>query len=481
MERLSGLDASFLYMETADVHMHVAMLAILDPGERSPSDCFDAISRVFASRVPEVAPLRRRLLEVPLELHHPVWVEDPHFDLIHHLRRVALPAPGGRRELGEMCGRICSTPLDRARPLWEAWMIEGLADGRVGLLIKVHHCAVDGTSGAGIMVHLFDLVPETRPGRPPRERPTQPLPTDLGLIRDALQARARQPAELARLAGRTLRNAFRLLERHTHPGVPSTVLPLTAPRTPFNAAIGPRRDTAFASVPLPGIKAIKDALGVTVNDVVLAVAAGALRRYLDGRGDLPSEPLVAVVPISVRPVGEHSHHNEVSALFTTLATEIADPIERLRAIADKTRGAKADHQAIGADMLQSWAEFAAPSTFHLAARFYTRLRLADRHRPVFNLVISNLPGPRFPLYIAGSKLDAVYPLGPLVEGSGLNITVMSYRDSVDFGLVGAADLMPDLRDLAGAVMPAYEELFQAIESLKEPDATSQKAGQSAPT
>jgi diacylglycerol O-acyltransferase len=479
MERLSGLDASFLYMETADVHMHVAMLAILDPGERSASECFDAISRLFASRVPEVAPLRRRLLAVPLELHHPVWVEDPSFDLIHHLRRVALPAPGGRRELGEMCGRICSTPLDRARPLWEAWMIEGLSDGRIGLLMKVHHCAVDGASGAGIMVHLFDLSPETRPGRAPHQRPTEPLPTDLALIRDALQARARQPVELARLAGRTVRNAFRLIERHTHAGVPSTVLPLTAPRTPFNAAIGPRRDAGFASVPLPGIKGIKDALGVTVNDVVLAIAAGALRRYLEGRGELPTEPLVAVVPISVRPPGKPSNHNEVSALFTTLATEIADPIERLRAIAEKTRGAKADHQAIGADMLQSWAEFAAPSTFHLAARFYTRLRLADHHRPIFNLVISNVPGPRFPLYIAGSKLDAVYPLGPLAEGSGLNITVMSYRDAVDFGLAGAAHLMPDLRDLASAIMPAYEELLLAVQNRAESGGASHD-GQPAP-
>ncbi len=472
MKRLSGLDASFLYMETADVHMHVAMLAILDPGERSPSDCFDAISLLFASRVPEVAPLRRRLLKVPLDLHHPVWVEDPSFDLIHHLRRVALPAPGGKRELGEMCGRICSTPLDRARPLWEAWMIEGLSDGRIGVLLKVHHCAVDGTSGASIMVHLFDLSPETRPGRAPQQRPPEPLPTDLDLTRDALKARVRQPMELLRLAGRTVRNAFRLLELHTHAGVPASVLPLTAPRTPFNAAIGPRRDTAFAKVPLPGIKAIKAALGVTVNDVVLAIAAGALRRYLGGRGDLPSEALVAIVPISVRPAGKPSNHNEVSALFTTLATEMADPIERLLAIAEKTRGAKADHQAIGADMLQSWAELAAPSTFHLAARFYSSLRLADRHRPIFNLVISNVPGPRFPLYIAGSKLDAVYPLGPLVEGSGLSITVISYRDSVDFGLVGAAALMPDLCDLADAVMPAYEELLLAAQTRGELDGTS---------
>jgi diacylglycerol O-acyltransferase len=464
MERLSGLDASFLYLETADVHMHVAMLALLDPGDRTPAQCYAAIGELLAARVPEVPPLRRRLLEVPLQLHHPVWVEDPGFDLIHHLRRVALPAPGGQRELGEMAGRICSTPLDRARPLWEAWMIEGLADGRIALLMKVHHCAVDGTSGAGIMVHLFDLSPAVRPARAAHQRPTEPLPTDADLLRRALRARVRQPVELARLAGRTVRNAFRLLERHTRAGVPATVLPLTAPRTPFNAAIGSRRDASFATIPLPGVKAIKDALGVTVNDVVLAVAAGALRRYLDARGELPAESLVAVVPISVRPPGKPSHHNEVSALFTSLATAIADPLARLRAIAETTRGAKADHQAIGADMLQSWAEFAAPTTFHLAARFYTRLRLADRHRPIFNLVISNVPGPRFPLYIAGSKLDAVYPLGPLAEGSGLNITVMSYRDAVDFGLAAAADLMPDLRDLADAIAPAFEELLAASQA-----------------
>ncbi|MCB9730157.1 MAG: wax ester/triacylglycerol synthase family O-acyltransferase [Deltaproteobacteria bacterium] len=475
MERLTGLDASFLYLETPDTHMHVAMVAVLDPAGRSPGECYRAIARLFESRVAEVPPLRRRLLNVPLDLHHPVWVDDPAFDLIHHLRRVSLPAPGDERELGAMCGRICSAPLDRARPLWETWMIDGLEGGRIAILMKVHHSVVDGTSGAGIMVHLFDLKPEPRPARPPAERQTAPLPTDMELIAGALRARVQQPIELARLAGRTVRNAFRLLARHRQPDVPDSVLPLTAPRTVFNQAIGPRRDAAFATVPLSGVKEIKNALGVTVNDVVLAIASGALRAYLDGRGELPSQSLVAVCPISVRTEGGSEYHNEVSGLFTSLATAVDDPLERVRAIAQTTRGAKADHKAIGADMLQSWAELAAPTTFHLAARFYTRLRLANRHRPIFNLVISNVPGPRFPLYIAGSKLLEVYPLGPAAEGAGLNVTVMSYQDEVYFGLSVAADLVPDLWDLAGAVAPAYEELARAAGCAAEPGGDEERA------
>jgi WS/DGAT/MGAT family acyltransferase len=462
MDRLSGLDASFLYLETPQTHMHVAMAAILDPSAMPGGYSFEKIVDLIAGRIHLLPPFRRRLLKVPFDLHHPVWVEDPDFDIIHHVRRVALPAPGGLEELGAMAGRITSTPLDRSRPLWEAWVIEGLQNGFFALLAKVHHSAVDGVSGAGLLVHLFDLerVPSD-PRRPPPPRDVEPLPSEMDLFREAALARLKQPVELVRLAGRTAKAVFDVAKKRRDPEATAGGTPLRAPRTPFNAAVTARRNAAFSRVSLDDIKRVKNAAGSTVNDVVLAVCAGALRRYLAGRGALPETPLLAVCPISVRGSGPTYGSNTVSAMFTSLATNVADPLERLRIISQSTRGAKDEHNAIGAQTLQSWAEFAAPTTFHVAARFYTRLKLADKHRPIHNLVISNVPGPPFPIYLAGAEVVALYPMGPVMEGAGLNVTVMSYRGRIDFGFMVASELMPDVWDLARAVEPAVNELLEA--------------------
>ena len=255
-----------------------------------------------------------------------------------------------------------------------------------------------------------------------------------------------------------------VVRRRRDPATAVGGTPLTAPRTRFNGAITARRSVAFARVPLADVKAIRKAMGVTVNDVVLALCGGTLRRYLSRHEELPAQPLVAVCPISVRDVtpATKPSSNRVSAMFTSLATDVADPLERLRAIQSVTSGAKEEHNAIGADMLQNWAEFAAPTMFSLAARLYTRMRLAERHRPVHNLVISNVPGPPFPLYLAGAELKAAYPMGPVFEGAGLNITVISYMGSLDFGFNAAANAVPDLWDLASCVEPAFEELSRAV-------------------
>jgi diacylglycerol O-acyltransferase len=465
MQRLSGLDATFLYFETSQQHMHVTMVAVLDPSGMPGGYSFDKIHALVVSRIHLLPPFHRRLMRVPFDLHHPVWVVDPDFDIIHHVRRVSCPAPGGPKELAAICGRITSTPLDRSRPLWEVWVIEGLADGRFAFLTKVHHCAVDGAAGADLMVHLFSTTRDASTPLPPAPLPTQePLPSEMDLVRQAVVSRLKQPAEMVQLARRTAENVAGIVRRRRDAGSVVGATPLTAPRTRFNGAITAQRSVGFARVPLGPVKAIRRAFGVTVNDVVLAICAGALRRYLDRHGELPAEPLVAVCPISVRAdqaTSPSRSANRVSAMFTSLATDLDDPIDRLRAIQNVTRGAKEEHNAIGADMLQNWAEFAAPTIFSLAARVYARMKLADKHRPVHNLVISNVPGPPFPLYLAGAELVSAYPMGPVFEGAGLNATVMSYMGSLDFGFNAAVNSVPDIWELAACVVPAFEELALA--------------------
>ena len=473
MERLSGLDASFLYFETSQMHMHVSVVAIVDPTAMPGGLTCEAVQDLIASRLHLLPPFRRRPVSVPFDLHHPIWVEDPDFDILHHVRAVRCPSPGGRKELAALCGRINSTPLARSRPLWEVWVIEGLKHGRVAILTKVHHCAVDGASGAELMVHLFRVEPELGPPEAPVNVPREEIPTDGELVRQALIERVSMPLQLMKLVRRTATAVTEVVRRRQVPENPIGATPLTAPRTRFNGAITAPRNAAFARVPLADAKALRKTLGATVNDVVLAICGGALRRYLAEKNELPHDPLVAVCPISVRdgssPVPSN---NKVSAMFTSLATDVADPVDRLRVIQRVTRGAKVEHHAIGADMLQNWAQFAAPTTLALAARFYTSMKLADRHRPIHNLVISNVPGPPFPLYLAGAELVAAYPMGPVFEGAGLNITVLSYLGSLDFGLNAAANAVPDLWRLAECVTEAFDELKSAAAAFEGADAAS---------
>lgn len=463
MQRLSGMDASFLYLETPTSHMHVAMTGIYDTSTMPDGYSFDAFKEHIRSRLHLVPPFTRRLVAVPFQLHHPVWVEDPNFDLDYHVRRIAVPAPGGRRELAEIAAQIASIPLDRSRPLWESWVIEGVKHDRIGFVCKVHHAAIDGASGAEIMTALYDLEP-TPPPRPAPE-PAEPehVPSDVELVAYALTSRLRRLSGMLPLLGRTVQSINNIVQNRRDPAGKVGAVPLTAPRTPWNAAIGPQRRVAFARVDLEEAKAVKNAFGVKLNDVVLAIVAGALREYLDKRGDgVPEDPLLAVCPVSVRTDDEvGTAGNRVSAMFTNLATEIDDPAERLRQIARNTEGAKSEHNALGARMLTDWGEYAAPRTFGLASRLYSSMNLADRHRPIHNLVISNVPGPPFPLYLAGAELIAAYPMGPIMEGAGLNATVLSYRYSIDFGFMVDRDLMPDVWDLAAAVGTAFEELKTA--------------------
>jgi WS/DGAT/MGAT family acyltransferase len=467
MQRLSGIDSTFVSLETPSHHMHVSMVATLDPTEMPGGYSFEKIRGLIESRLPRIPLFRRRLMTVPFGLHHPIWVEDPDFDLDYHVRRVAVPAPGTLEQLCELAGDFTSRQLDRGKPLWEMWVVEGLENGHVGLLSKVHHCAIDGVSGAELMVHLFDLEPTPAPSEEPAvvEREPDRVPSDVELVGYAVRSVALQPLRLVRLVPATAGAVVGLVRRRRGASGPGMAVPFTAPRTPFNAAITGHRIVAVANLALDDVKRVKNAFGTTVNDVVLGLCAGALRRYLERLGELPEAPLIAVVPISVRGEAEDGESsNQVSAMFVSLATDVKDPVERLRTIAQATKGAKEDHKAIGATMLQDWAQFAAPAVFARASRLYSSMKLADRHRPIHNVIISNVPGPPFPLYLAGAKLVMLCPLGPVMEGAGLNITVLSYQSSIDVGLIACRELMPDLDELAHAFADAMGELSKAAAS-----------------
>ncbi len=461
MERLTGLDASFLYLENPTNHMHVAMTMVLEPHTMPGGYSFDKIKDFINGRLHLVPPFRRRLVTVPLNLAHPIWVEDPNFDIDFHVRRIGCPAPGGRRELGEMAGQIASTPLDRSRPLWELWVIEGLKQDRIGVVTKVHHAAIDGGSGAELMVHLFDLEPTPIEPPPPSERIEEHIPNELELLGYAAASRFRKTIALPRLIGETAGAVTRVIQGRRDPDRAVGAAPLSAPRTSWCGPLSPMRNVGFARVGLDEVKALKTTFGCTVNDMVLALCAGTLRSYMLDHGDLPDTPLVAACPVSVRTEADEAGGNKVSAMFTTLDTNLEDPVERIRAIQACTKGAKEEHNAVGADMLQNWAEYAAPNTFNLASRLYASWGLAGSHPPIHNVIISNVPGPSFPLYYAGAEMVATYPMGPIMEGVGLNITVMSYRGSIDFGFMVDRELVPDVWNMADRVKDALEELKAA--------------------
>jgi len=468
-ERLSGLDASFLYMETPTMHMHVAMTAVFDPSTVPGGYSFRRLRQLINRRLPLAPVFRRRLVEVPFRLGHPIWVDDPNFDIDNHLRRAALPRPGGMRELAEFAADIDSHQLHRDRPLWEMWLVEGLEGGKIALVAKMHHSTVDGVSGAELLGILFDLEPN------PAAQPEIPEPDDIGripsdfeLVSQAMLARALKPLEITRTLWRTGWSILGV-RRVRQLGSGRGALPLTAPRTSINVAISGRRRVAFAAASLADVKRLKNELGITVNDVVLAMCTGALRNYLLAGDELPVTPVVSVVPVSVSTdLAALKGSNKVSAMFVQLPTHEPDPLERIRLIHEGTKGAKDEHKALGADTLQNWAEHATPNTFALASRLYTGMRLADRHRPIANLVISNVPGPDFPLYLGGAEMLAGFPLGPVMDGMGLNITIMSYRGVLYWGLVSCARAVPRLWDIAAAVPASLDELLAAAGIEPEP-------------
>jgi diacylglycerol O-acyltransferase len=446
MDRLSGLDASFLYLETPAQLMHVCGVIVLDPSTMPEPYSFAALRDGIESRVQEVPDFTRKLRRVPLGLDHPIWVHDRHFDIDRHVHRLALPAPGGYGELTELTSHLAGLPLDRSRPLWEMWVIEGYEDDKVVVFSKMHHATVDGVSGSNLISHLCSLEADAPPmslagtpkyGRDPRQGE---------LFGRGLMSIVTRPLSAVRLVTPSAQLITKTVGR-ARAGT-AMAAPFSAPRTSFNGTITGHRSIALANLDIEDIRQIKNATGTTVNDVVLAVAGGALRSYLLDRDELPSSSLLATVPVSVRSSSKRTTGaNKVSALFAKLGTDTEDPLERLRDMAERNKNAKEHHQAISADSLQDWAEFAAPRTFGLAVRAYAGLKLPEKHPVVHNLVISNVPGPPVPLYFMGAEILGLYPLGPVFHGAGLNITVMSNNGQMHVGIIACRESMPDVDDL----------------------------------
>ena len=456
-DRLSGLDASFLHLERDSVHMHVAACALFRGRAPTHRELIDAID----SRLHLVPRYRQRLAFVPFGQGRPVWVDDPDFQAAYHVRHTALPRPGDDRQLMRMTGRVFSQALDRGKPLWELWLVEGLSGDRFALLSKTHHALVDGISGVDIITVLFDTSPEPMPVAPPdQEWVPAPPPSGAQLLADALLERATVPAEMARglraawrgpravakLAGGALAGVGALAWGGLRP----------APESPFNVPVGPHRRFTWVRGDLGRFKAVKNALGGTVNDVVLTAVAGALGSYMRLHGEPTDDvTLRAMVPVSVRADIERGVlGNRVAAMWAPLPVGVADPVARLHEISAAMREIKDSGQAVGAQVLTALSGFAPATIVSQAARLQARQR-------VFNLVVTNVPGPQMPLYLMGRELEAIYPMVPLAKNTALGIAIMSYNGQLNFGLSADYDALTDLETLADELRSSIEEISAA--------------------
>ncbi|MBV8950561.1 MAG: wax ester/triacylglycerol synthase family O-acyltransferase, partial [Actinobacteria bacterium] len=423
---------------------------------------FDRVGESLERRLHLVPSFRRRLVTVPLQLHHPVWIEDPDFDLHAHLHRAVLPAPGGHQELDDVMSEIVSTPLDRSRPLWELWVVEGLAGGHVAFVAKIHHCLADGVKAAELLATVLDDRPDAPEPETQRWHP-EPMPSRRRLLVDALVDLVREIGRLPNLLVRTFRG-LRAAGKARKERAVSPPLPFNTPKLSFNTALTPHRRFVTTTLSLSDVKAVKSALGCTVNDVVLELCAGSLRLHLAERGELPDRALLAGVPTSTRQAAPSRDRsgagNQVSNLFTTLPVQLADPGTRLELIHETTKGAKEQLNLLGADMLADWSEITPPRPFAALVGLYSHFGLARRHRPPINLVVSNVPGPAEPLYISGARLLALYSMGPILENIGLNVTVWSYLDTLNFGIVACDDTLPGA--LADRLPDALAELQKVV-------------------
>ena len=456
-DRLSGLDTSFLRLEDGRAHMHVASLTVFD----GPAPAFADLCDHVESRLDLVPRYRQRVAEVPAQQGRPVWVDDPHFNLRYHLRHTALPHPGGDEELRRLAGRVFAQRLDRDRPLWEIWMVEGLRDGQWAMLSKTHHALVDGVSGVDITTIMYDLDehPPQRAAAPSRWEP-RPVPTKAQLLTSAITERLVQPRavveEIVALTAAPRRAAGELLRQVRDLGGFALVGVRPVPLTPLNVQIGPHRRYAWVDADLAEFKQIKNHLGGTVNDVVLAAVADALGRFLRRRGfDTDGVVLRAMVPVSVRTADERGAlGNKVAAMWAPLPVGIEDPVALLAEIRQAMGHLKDSGQAVGAQRLTELLGFAPPTILAQA------MRLAP-HQRYCNVVVTNVPGPQFPLYVLGRRLRALYPVVPVYDRLALNIAVLSYDGRLGFGLLADYDAVPDLDDLASDLRHAIAALLVA--------------------
>ena len=456
-DRLTGLDTSFLHLERDGAHMHVASTTIFE----GPAPPYVEFCEHISSRLHLVPRFRQKIRFVPLAQGRPVWVDDPQLNLRYHVRHTSLPPPGSEEQLRTLAARVFSQELDRSKPLWEMWLVDGLSDDRFAIVSKSHHCLVDGISGVDITTVLFDLEPN--PDKPV-EAPSEPWiprpePSDAQVLAEALLERVVSPTEIIRGFRRVLRGPRQAVERVAESALAAGRFAwtgLAAPQTPLNVEIGPHRRFAWVRASLVDLKQVKDELGGTVNDVVLAAVTGSLRRYLHARGH-PTDGLEirAMVPVSVRTADERGTlGNRVAAMMAPLPVWCEDPVERLRLLSERMGDLKHSKQALGASVLTELTDFAPPTLAGQAARLQARQRF-------FNLVVTNVPGPQFPLYLLGRRMERIFPMVPLAQNQALCVGVMSYDGQVNFGLIGDYDAITDLESLAGDLHASLDELLAA--------------------
>lgn len=482
MRQLTSIDAQFIALEDGRNHAHVSSLAIYDPATAPGGELtLDAVRELIEGRLHLLAPFRWRLAEVPLGLDHPYWVDDPDFDLDFHVRELALPAPGDERMLTEQVARLVSRPLDRSHPLWELYLIHGLAGNRVAVLTKFHHAAVDGESGAEILGILLDLeaAPPATPAPDRKPVDGESLPGQWRMLGRGIAGLPRQPLRALRGLPRALPHLDQNPMLRHIPGVEAAAAggrrvlradggvleggSLHAPRTIINQPISPHRRLALASMSLAEVKRIKNHFGVTVNDVVVTICAASLREWLSDLGELPEEPLVAMIPVSVRTAEQvGTFGNRVSTMLIEIPTDEADAAGRLHRAGETLRSAKERHAATPATALQDANDMIPPALLARAARVTTTVAARHPSEAPVNTVISNVPGPPIPLYFAGARLESIYPVSAILDGIGLNLTVLSYDGALNFGIVADRELVADPWPLATALQHAKSELLDLL-------------------
>ena len=477
MNHLSVVDGAFLHLESPEMPMHVGSLALFEPPPCSGDEWFEAVKTHVASRMHLAPVFTRKLALMPFDLANPVWIHDDDIDLDYHIRRTVLPKPGTMAQMEALCARLHSSLLDRSRPLWEFYVIEGMADGRVGFYSKVHHSAVDGQAAVAMANSIFDMTAEPRRVRPPRAQHGHRYQLGVAeLLGAALSNQLSQVLQFAKLlpplAGAALKAAKTALAQRragTRTAAPGTRLKF-APATPFNASITNQRSFAGVALPLLEVKAIGKQHSASINDMVMWLCSTALRDYLADARELPDKTLVAGVPISLRPEGDTSANNQVSGTVIDLATQVKDPLQRLAQIMAGTRSMKAQMGSFGNLIPKDFPSLGSPWLLSGLASLYGRSKLADRIR-IANVTISNVPGPQVPLYLAGAKMEGLYPLSIVVHGVALNITVQSYRGLLCFGLIACRRAVPDIAELALQLNRAME----ALRRLPVPAATAAMA------
>lgn len=467
LKHLSSLDATFLHLETPEMPMHVGALHVLDLPEGYSGDFFEDAKAFIAARLHLADIFTRKLALMPFDLADPVWVEDENIDIDYHVRQISLPKPGSNRQLQQYVARLHSSLLDRSRPLWEFFFIDGLKSGQVAYYTKVHHAGIDGQAGVALARAIFDLTAEGRPIKPPRPRPKRGE-YQLG-IAEMLSASVgnvfKQAVNIYKSAPAMIKGAKTiLLPPLDDDGQRRWSLPkdmhFMAPRTLLNVAITNQRSFAGKTVPLAEVKLIGKTLGVSLNDVVMGTVSGALRNYLKDTDELPARSMLAAVPVSLRAEGDGTANNQVSMMRLTLATDLADPIKRLQAIHAASNSAKAKLEKVKGALPMDLPILAAPWLISGLASLFGRSRLSNVIPPLANVAISNVPGIQTQLYFAGAKVVSYYPVSIPAHGVALNVTVQSYNGRLDYGLIACSRAVPDINDLGELVLAEHRLLLE---------------------